>query len=104
MVDGTNSTLARGHYMGSIHYGYKSVNKRLVIDETEAFHIRTIFELREEGMTMSDIAKQVNLLGFKHRDRVRKESGVIIEGSKLTKSTVERILKNPIYYGMIQYR
>lgn len=102
-MDGINNWLRKWQYMGSVQYWYNSVNKKLIINKDEAFFVRKIFELRADGMTFQDILDTVNSLWFKHRERTTRD-GVSMRNHKLTKSTLERILSNPTYYGMIRYK
>lgn len=62
-------------------FGYKIVDKHLVIDEEEAEIIKAIFKARIKGLSYSEIGKMFNM----------------------HKQTVHRIIKNRIYIGEFTY-
>ncbi len=86
-----------GHFIGGrAPYGYRYVPKRdgvpghLVVDETEAELVRTLYEwLIEEGMTVRQILKRLNEGSWSPR------SG----GARWSASVVHRILSDPVYAG-----
>ncbi len=92
-------------------YGYRksSINRlRLVIDESAAENVRSIYEWKLDGMSNQGIAEKLNKLGIpsplEHRiikgERVsqnfkRRNQAVWSSGS------VERILRNEVYTGVL---
>jgi site-specific DNA recombinase len=90
-------------------YGYKNVDKKIVIDEDESAVVRMIFNLCNDGYGTHRIANRLNELGIPTRRSISlKEKGmkarntdVITDASniKWTDVTIRQIIKNPIYYG-----
>jgi DNA invertase Pin-like site-specific DNA recombinase len=71
--------------------------KQAEVDNEVAFLIKKVFELRSKWHSIRDITKRVNDLWLKTkqtRTRIPK---------KVSKSTIEIILKNPFYYWIIQH-
>lgn len=83
---------------GTIPYGYRSVDRKLVPDAYEAEVIRKIFELYgQEGSTASSVADALNNSSYVRRDM---QNG----GERpFAYDFVARILDNPFYYGMVSY-
>lgn len=69
-------------------FGYRNVDKQLVIDEKEAAIVRKIFELREQGHGYSSISIYLNERGMYTR-----------RGRPWSKNTIFQVLTNPIYAG-----
>src|SRR6195952_4478310 len=83
---------------GSVPLGYRAVNKKLVIDKTEAETVRTIFkrylELRSFGKLVEDL--DANGIVTKRRDtKVKKFNG----GIPFTYGPLAYFLKNRVYIG-----
>lgn len=74
---------------GAAPFGYRWVDKRLVIDETEAPVRRLMFELFLEHKRKRTVARLLNEAGYRTRS-----------GSKFAMSTVERLLTDPISKGI----
>lgn len=82
-----------GYAGGRLPYGYRSVNGELVIDSVEAECVRKVFELREKGKKMGEIAELVTGMGY--RTKMGKEFNV---------SAIQNVLKNErLYRGEIRY-
>ncbi len=77
---------------GTIPFGYKSVNKHLVIDEETAPIVRLIFEMYANGSKTSEIAEYLN------ERHIRTASG-----AKFNKNSLHSILKNRKYIGVYKY-
>ncbi|RID89037.1 resolvase [Peribacillus asahii] len=74
--------------------GYeKDENQRLVIVEDEAKIIRYIFQKTLERVSSNEIAKQLDMLGWRSRN-----------GKVLTTSHISSIRRNVVYYGVVQAR
>ena len=73
---------------GQSQYGYKWVNKELVIDETEAPIRRLMYELFIEHKRYGTVANELNKKGLRTRN-----------GSLFTDTTIERLLTDPIAKG-----
>lgn len=94
-------------------YGFKNVNKMLVVDEEEAEIIRYIFKTYLEGNGTKIIARLLNEKNIKTRfnkafgeKNVKTKYGYIKEGNsyKWQDGTIYTILKNTIYFGDRVYK
>lgn len=82
-----------GHAGGRATYGYRAVDRQLVIDEREAEAVRMLFEMRDKGSTLTAVADALNDAGYTPRS-----------GSKFYASTVRQIEQNrPLYEGKYRY-
>ena len=77
---------------GSIPLGYKTVNKKLVIDEETAPIIREAFEMYAEGRSVADICRTFNARGYK-----------TAKGARFGKCSFSKIFHNERYIGVYQY-
>ncbi len=89
----------QGLFLGGIApYGYKVVNKRLVIDEYAANIVRQIFRLAEMGVSFINIAKALN-------DEHITPRGIYSGNAKNVvywkAKTVSNILHNKVYTGTL---
>ena len=85
---GMNESRQKGNYTGGyVLYGYKIVDKKVVIDEYQAEIVRYIYEQYSTGVYVKDILKALN------------EKGVIHRGKPFAANTVYGILKNEKYSG-----
>ena len=92
---GMKENALRGAYQARPPLGYKVVEhgKPPVIVPEEAKIVRTIFEkYTNEGMSFFDIAKYLNSLGLKTS-----------HGKPFERRSVEYIIQNPSYCGMIRW-
>ena len=92
---GMTEKAKRGGYQARPPLGYRIVErgKPPVVVEEEAEIIRIIFQKYVlEGMGMFDIARYLNLCGFKTS-----------HGKEFERRSVEYILENPTYCGMIRW-
>lgn len=87
----------RGRWNGGhAPYGYKVVEKRLVINEEEAVVVRLIFNLRAQGWGILAITKELNVRGYKARRGTT-------WGVPWSESTIKYMLSNRIYIGDLVY-
>ena len=78
---------------GSIPYGYKAVEKRLVAEPMEAENVRWIYRQYQNLVSAREIAKELN------------ESDRLFRNGKQWKlKLVHKILRNHIYIGEIEYK
>lgn len=77
---------------GSIPLGYKTVNKKLEIDEETAPIVRLAFEMYAEGHTVADICRTFNARGYKTS-----------KGTKFGKSSFSKLFRNERYIGVYQF-
>lgn len=102
-----------GEYVGNyVSYGYKKCNNnksQIEIDPIAAKYVRNIFSWKLEGMSNQMIADKLNGLGVLAPADYKRANGVNFKSSFQTHLTskwsavaIIRILKNPIYYGVLQ--
>lgn len=90
---GMNESRQKGQFTGGfIIYGYKVVNKKVVIDEEQAVVIRFIYEQYDRGVYIKDIIKELT------------DRGVLNHGEPFARNTVYNILKNEKYSGIYRYK
>lgn len=86
---GFKRSIRDGKVLGNENiYGYKKQEGKLIIDEDEAFIVRTIFELYTSGYGIRAVCAELSKRGIHNR-----------EGHDFVFSTVKRIIKNPKYKG-----
>jgi len=66
---------------GTVAFGYKSENKKLIINNLDAKIVQTIYEQYISGVSIAKISHKTNL----------------------SKSRILTILRNPVYIGKIKY-
>ena len=77
---------------GIVPYGYKNVDKKLVINDKEAECIKEIFRIFIKTQSLAETRRRINQ---KYQTRA---------GKKFSKGSIDNILRNPIYYGKISYK
>ena len=77
---------------GIVPFGYKSENKKLIINEKEAQIVRDIFETYVTSNSTSKIYDEMKDKDIRNR-----------EGQHFSKSAIPHILRNPVYTGKIKY-
>ncbi|MDD6492887.1 MAG: recombinase family protein [Firmicutes bacterium] len=77
---------------GSIPLGYKTVDKKLVIDEDSAPIVREAFNMFAEGHTIAEICRLFNAKGYKSS-----------KGTKFGKSSFTKIFRNEKYIGVYKF-
>jgi site-specific DNA recombinase len=88
---------------GNVPLGYDVKDKKLVINQQEADLVRRIFTDYLGMPSAGKIATKLNQEGYRAKRRISK-SGNTRDGGIFTKDTIKRILRNPIYTGLIQYK
>ena len=90
---GMTENAMRGKYQCGSPLGYKIKDGILVIVPEEAIIIKKIFDMYAvENKGMYSIAKELNELGYHTKT-----------GGKFERRSIEYILKNPLYYGMVRW-
>lgn len=89
---GLEEKAKRGEWLGGRVYGYKSLNKELVVDKEQAKVVREIYELYNKNFSISKIAHILYNKGYK-----------TLNDKDFLPSTVYRILTNPIYSGYLRH-
>jgi site-specific DNA recombinase len=81
-------------YWGGGHppYGYKAIEGKLVIDSTESENIKLIFDLFLKTHSLSKVIAQLRLLNITNR-----------VGKSWSNTTIDYILRNPIYAGKLRF-
>ena len=93
VLRGMKENAARGAFQGGAPFGYKTVNKTLVVVPEEAKIVQSVFDKYvNDKSSIFDIARYLNQLGLK-----------TIRGNKFERRGVEYMLKNPTYCGMIRW-
>lgn len=106
----------QGYYPRVPPYGYKTQKietehgKRTILIEVseETFYIKKVFKMKTQGFNLSEIANEINNLGYKSRIRIRnrrdkrtKQSIGKIGETPATSNTIAQILDRTIYAGII---
>lgn len=77
---------------GIVPFGYKAVDKKLVIDKKNAKIVENIYSSYIENQSIAKIIKELLTNNIKDS-----------KGSTLSKGRIYNILRNPIYTGRIKY-
>ena len=86
---GMRETRLKGNYQGGgLLYGYKIVERKIVIDDEKADQVRFIFEQYANGAIVKDIIVALN------------EKGLLCRGKPFARNTVYGILNNSKYSGV----
>ena len=100
--DKIRASKAKGIWMGGIpRLGYDLVNKKLVVNPTEAEQVRHLFEKYLEVQSVNDLteyAKQKGIFGKRWETAKRQIRG----GNPIAKMSMHRILRDKIYIGQIE--
>jgi hypothetical protein len=70
--------------------GFHKVEGKLIPDDSEMKIVKTVYDLREGGLTFKDIARELNKQGVKGK-----------KGGRIESTTITKILNNTIYEGLI---
>ncbi len=96
--DKMGATRKRGAWTGGVPMlGYDVVDKKLVVNQSEAEQVRGIFDVFVDAGAIGPVVRDVNARGW--RTKVRGERG----GNPFDKPTVRRILRSRIYAGEVEY-
>lgn len=95
---------AKGMWMGGIPpLGYNIGNRCLIVNEEEAAVIRSIYQTFANTHSVADTTDLLNKSGYRtkqHTSRQGRTSG----GCKFSVQTIQRILQNPIYKGIVTHK
>ena len=90
---GMRESIAKGNFCGgTVPYGYKVQDKKLVVDEKVAPMVRFMFEQYAAGVSRKEIIDELNRRGFRSRF-----------GKPLTVNSMAHVLPNPVYIGNYTY-
>lgn len=94
----------KGMWMGGASpLGYKVIDRKLLIEETEADHIRFIFKRYAELKSVPRLVKDLKSKGIYTRMRISK-SGNSHGGIAFTNGPLRYLLINSIYIGKIRHK
>lgn len=90
---GMNESRQKGQFTGGyLIYGYRIVNKKVVIDEDKAEVVRYIYEQFAKGVYVKDIITSLTVKGILNR------------GKPFARNTIYKILKNEKYVGIYRFK
>ncbi|WP_068792280.1 recombinase family protein [Brevibacillus laterosporus] len=89
---GMKTRAMNGLWNGGSMLGYRSGNKKLVVEEQEAFIVRRVFDLYVSGKGYKTIASQLNHEGYKSK-----------KGKAFSIISIRTIITNPAYAGFIRF-
>ncbi|MBR6220402.1 MAG: recombinase family protein [Clostridia bacterium] len=91
---GQRESMAKGLFCGGpVPYGYKLVNKKLLVDDKTAPIIRYVFDQYAQGVPKKEIIDELNRRGVRSKT-----------GKPLTITAFQRALPNPAYIGQFTYK
>ncbi len=100
--DKIRASKAKGLWMGGApRLGYDLINKKLVVNSTEAEQVRHLFEKYLELQSVNDLteyAKQNGIYGKRWETAKRQIRG----GNPISKMSMHRILRDKVYIGQIE--
>ena len=100
--DKIRASKAKGLWMGGApRLGYDRINKKLVVNPTEAEQVRHLFEKYLELQSVNNLteyAKQEGIFGKRWETAKRQIRG----GNPISKMSMHRILRDKIYIGQIE--
>ena len=89
---GMHECRIKGNYQGGgVPYGYKVVNKKLIIDEDKSEIVKYIFEQYSLGVYVRDISRNLA------------DKGIYNKGKPFAINTIYNILKNEKYLGVYKH-
>ena len=98
------ATRRKGRWSGGVPIlGYSVVDKKLVVDPTEAEQVRQIFELYVEHQSLLDTANELNRRGWSTK-RWTTKKGKPVGGFAFNKTNLHFLLTNVLYVGKVRYK
>lgn len=95
---------AKGMWMGGCPpFGYDIGDRRLVVNEAEAQNVRFIYQTFCDTHSLADTTDTVNSRGIRTKYYTTRQ-GRTFGGRKFSIKTVQRILQNPLYKGIVTHR
>ena len=102
--DKFSASCQKGMWMGGfIPIGYDLKDRRLIINESEAKIIRTLFGHFVETGSIAKTFRELNNLGFRTKTWTS-STGTSYQGNRFNKSNVRNILTNELYIGKINHK
>src|SRR5690606_31898761 len=84
---------------GPVPFGYSAKDKKLVVNEVEARVVREAFALFLQHRQMAKVARELNERGLLPRGSSRPSR----LGLRWTKDSIARVLRSPLYAGLMMY-
>lgn len=84
---------------GRVPFGYSAKDKKLVVTEVEARVVREAFALFLQHRQMAKVARELNERGLLPRGSSRPSR----LGLRWTKDSIARVLRSPLYAGLMMY-
>jgi site-specific DNA recombinase len=98
------ATRRKGRWSGGVPIlGYTVVDKKLIVDPTEAEQVRQIFELYAEHQSLLETAEQLNRRGWATK-RWTTKKGKPVGGLAFNKTNLHFLLTNVLYAGKVRYK
>ena len=95
---------AKGMWMGGIPpLGYDVVERKLVINEDEAYIVRKLFGDYTRSNSLTMLLQHLRDEGVRTKSW-KTQDGVERAGKLIDKSNLYKMLHNPLYYGMIHFK
>ncbi|MGB6229940.1 MAG: recombinase family protein [Litorimonas sp.] len=95
---------AKGMWMGGlVPLGFRSEDRKLVIDEVEAETVRLIFSLYQHHSNVRLVKRDLDANGKLTKRRISK-TGKGMGGEPFSRGHIHRILTNPVYIGKIVHK
>ncbi len=90
---GQNESLVKGNFLGGhVQYGYKVIDKKIIIDSQKALIVKQMFEMYSKGHTAFSIAEEL------------KSKSILNDSGKFfVPNTIINMLKNEKYIGKFKY-
>lgn len=102
--DKIRASKAKGLWVGGTpRLGYDVINKKLVVNPTEAEQVRHLFEKYLELQSVNDLTEYANQNGINAK-KWTTAKGRIMGGRPIAKMSMHRILRDKIYIGMIEHK
>jgi site-specific DNA recombinase len=94
----------KGMWMGGgVPFGYEVVDRQLVINQSEAQIVRSMFERYTEVKSVPQLVEELAAKGIKTRKRVWK-TGRVVGGDTFKTGTLTHLLQNPVYVGKVRHK
>lgn len=102
--DKIRASKAKGMWMGGcVPFGYKSLDKRLIIDEDNCGLVKKIFESYLHYESVSSLHRYLNRFLFYEKSLKNiGKIGAVVSNNIISKNKLYGILSNPIYIGKIK--
>lgn len=102
--DKVDASKKKGMWMGgNPSLGYDIIDKKLVINDSEAKVVKILFHHFIENQSVTETARELNKQGLTTKTWISK-TGKLQKAHKFNKKNVRRVLENPIYAGKIKHK